>query len=166
MIAWFVSRSMMTGVLHKIKLNMMKKLLLVDLLKIKTTLVKQIKYDREVIRTYLNKKVENLEGIEEDLDKKEEQLIIIKEVIQNANKSKHKDKLTNNFYIYRMSNLKEKKDFYQSLNIGRDSTWTNEELKSKIRKLDEEINKISDKLTDFNTSKKIKVELNPDLELV
>ena len=47
MIAWFVSRSMMTGVLHKIKLNMTKKLLLVDLLKIKTTLVREIKKDRE-----------------------------------------------------------------------------------------------------------------------
>lgn len=145
---------------------MTEKMLLVDILKIKTALVKQIKCDREIIKTYLNTKDKNLEEIEDELDKKEEQLIIIKEIIQNANKSKHKDRLTNNFYIYRMSNLKEKKDFYQSLNIGRESNWTNKEITSKIRKLDEEINKISDKLTTFNTSKKIKVKLNPDLNLV
>lgn len=145
---------------------MTEKMLLVDILKIKTALVKQIKCDREIIKTYLNTKDKNLEEIEDELDKKEEQLIIIKEIIQNANKSKHKDRLTNNFYIYRMSNLKEKKDFYQSLNIGRESNWTDKEITSKIRKLDEEINKISDKLTTFNTSKKIKVKLNPDLNLV
>lgn len=99
----------------------------------------------------------------------ETQLVILKEAIQLANQSKMFG-YTNNFRIYTLSNLASSKRFYSRLLLSAKKAKGSLQLtvpfiKSKLSTLNLEIAEIEAKLTEFNTKKKVWVDLNPALDL-
>lgn len=102
------------------------------------------------------------------LDALQDQLIIVKEVLQNANKAKNSGGKSNNYFIYRKANLEKRKKFLRRL---RDSIGNNDHLahfnKAYIKEtqasIESEIKEIQIKLTKFNDSKKVVLEFNDTL---
>lgn len=145
----------------------MEKLYLDTVLKIKEKLTKDIDSDMKAILSFMTAKEVNVNSYEEQLLKKQAQFIIIKEVIQKANTKKHRDGKTNNFYIFRLSNLKEKKlKLLFEIKDDPENQWSNEIVTKKIKEIDKEIDEIRRKLSIFNKSQKVRVELDPELELL
>lgn len=140
---------------------MKKKVQLSTVIKIKEFLEKLILSSQEYIRTYNDTEMkvdESLVGME----KAESELITIKEIIQEANKGKHEDGKTNNYYIYKLSNLNSAKRFYTELKTSDKSQLDKQKIDELISKIDKEINEIRKKLSDFNT-KEVSIELNENL---
>lgn len=145
---------------------MKTKLRLDTVLKIKEDLERDIGELQKDITKYneTEKKVDALLGT---LHKKMDQLIEIKESIQEANKGKHKDGKTNNYYIYHLSNLKNRKILYSQLGSRSKSAQISVEDANKIiRETDEEMDKVRNKLTLYNTSKTITVKVDESLGLL
>src|SRR4030042_2670141 len=153
-------------------LSMKKKLLLEQVLKLKAVVEKSIEtsYDHVLKYNFTDKKVDL---ILDRIEKLEVQLIIFKEVIQEANKGKIRG-ITNNFNIYTLSNLKAKREFYSKLLTKFNHSTTKveksqikqEEATTKFNKLSEEISKLQNKLSTFNAKKKVTVYLDESLDLL
>lgn len=151
---------------------MKKKMLLDTALKIKDSVEKSIVacYDDIVKYNLTDVKAGSLL---ERAEKLEQQLIHLKEVIQEANKGKHKDGKTNNYYIYYLSNVVLKNKFYESLEKGlnrapakaKTAHIKRDEVASKKRTIGEEINNLRNKLSLFNTKKKVTIYLDESLDL-
>lgn len=140
---------------------MKKKVQLSTVIKIKEFLEKLILDSQNYISQYNDTEMK----IEESINKMkvaEEELIFIKEVIQEANKSTHDDGKTNNYYIYRLSNLNSRKRFLLNLKTTNKSQLSKQQIDDDIAKIDKEINIIRGKLTEFN-SKEVSFELNDKL---
>ena len=146
---------------------MKERLRLKTVLEIKLNLENSIKELYSDIQKNNSTKLDTSKLIER-LEKEEEQLIIMKEAIQNANRGRHLTGRTNNYYIYKYSNLQAKKRFYSKLQklSSKSSQITDGEATDKVRKLGEELTNISSKLTKFNERKKVSVSLDKDLEAV
>jgi uncharacterized protein YceH (UPF0502 family) len=89
----------------------------------------------------------------------ENNLAQVKEIVQEANKLKHEDGKTNNYYIYRLSNLNVRKRFLVSIQVTEKSQMTKADVETLIAGLDAEINEIRTKLKAFN-SREIPIELD------
>jgi len=151
---------------------MKKKLLLETVLKLKADVERSItsSYDDIVKYNFTEKQTDVLL---DRVGKLETQLIIFKEIIQEANKSKFEGK-TNNHNIYFLSNLKTKKFFYDKLlkTFGRKTKdlelaqIKKEDAKSAFNQLSGEIKQFENKLSSFNSKKKVTVYLDEDLNLL
>jgi hypothetical protein len=152
---------------------MKKKLLLETVLKLKADIEKSIVsiYDDIIKYNFTEKTVDLLLVRAEAMEK---QLIIFKEVIQDANKGKIKG-ITNNYNIYLLSNLKAKRMFYASLIhvfINRKkkdldkAQITKDDAMSKYDQLTEKIKDLENKLSEFNSKKKVTVYLDDSLNLL
>jgi len=142
---------------------MKKRVQLSTIIKIKDSLEKLIQSSEEYVLSYNNTEMK-VEKSLETIQLAEEALIPIKETIQEANKGKHEDGKTNNYYIYKLSNLNGKKKFL--LNVKEKASDKSQLDKSniddKIATIDKDINEIRTKLSNFNT-KEISIELSEDL---
>lgn len=116
---------------HKLQLDAVRK--------ISETVKEKIDTHYKYIEEF-NEKNQDLDSVEKELEKLEDQLILLKEVIQNANKNKHKDsKRSNNYYIYRLSNLKTREIWLRELRIkdNDDAYITEEEIDEQLRNISE-----------------------------
>ena len=145
---------------------MKKKLQVRTVLDLKEDLERRIiETEKEIVKYNTHKEIK-VNGLLDTLTKLGDQLIIIKEAVQTANKSKHKDGKTNNFYIYTLYNFKRTRTLYNKINCNdKNSQFSIDEINQLIKNIEEEERKIRDKLTAFNTSKTISVELDEDLNL-
>jgi len=145
---------------------MRKKLRLVTVLKIKKHLESLIE---ETYKTFLklNETDVSIYPLLEDIEAASEQLIIIKEAVQKANQGRHKTGRTNNYYIYKYSNLQTKKRIYSDITAVDPNSCqiSPDEARKDIRKISEELDVISTKLTNFNLRKRVVVILDASLEL-
>ena len=99
------------------------------------------------------------------------QVIRLKESIQQANLKTHPwDKHSNAYYIYRLSQLKIQRDNFMKMSTSEDQgkrkiMFTSLEINDKIKYILEEIDKITQKLSKFNTLKKneMKIQFEDDL---
>jgi hypothetical protein len=123
-------------------------------------LVEDIKQEKITIIRYFSSDKFLIEDFFASLELKERQLVILKTALQKVNLQKHEDGKTNSEYIFELSNLNNRKDILLNLDPSKkNSQWTHEKLTEEIKKIDIEINKIKNKLTIFNNSKKVKVEV-------
>lgn len=137
---------------------MKKKLQLSTLIKVQKNLEELILTQQKYISDYNDTEMKVDKALD-TMAEAEIELVKVKEAIQEANKSKHADGKTNNYYIYSLSNLNAKKRFLQTVRTSDKSQLTETELNKKIAEIDEKINEIRSKLTEFN-SKEVSVELN------
>jgi len=145
---------------------MKKKLQVRTVLDLKEKLEQRIIETEKDIVKYNNHKEIKVTGLLETLVKMGDQLIIFKEAIQTANKSKQKDGKTNNYYIYLLYNLKRTRIVYNKINCNdKNSQFSIEEINNFIKEIEEKERKIGDKLTTFNRNKTVSVELDEDLNL-
>jgi len=147
---------------------MKKKLQLQTVIYIKNDLSRDIGELQKDIIKYVNteKKVDNFLV---KLDKSEKQLIVIKEAIQKANRDKHKDGKTNNYYIYQLSNLNAKRVMIEEIlqkHDSKSSQMSEEELKEELTTILSEIERINSSLRAFNSNHKITVDLDESLNLL
>lgn len=151
---------------------MKKKLLLETVLKLKEDLERSIASTFDDIVKY-NTTEKKIFSLWDRLEKMEVQLIHFKEVIQEANKSKFEGK-TNNYHIYYLSNLKAKSRFYDNLEkaLNRspkkalDAQIGKDEVIKRKKQVGEEITKFQNKLSAFNSKKKVTVFLDESLNLL
>ena len=145
---------------------MKKKLQLRTVLDLKADLEENIiGTEKEIVKYNSHKKIKT-NSLFETLETMGEQLIIFKQVQQTANKSKHKDGKTNNYYIYRLYNLKRNRLLYNKINCNdKNSQLSIEEVNNAIRNIEREEGQIQDKLTTFNRNKTVSVELDESLNL-
>jgi len=147
---------------------MKKKLQLQTVIHIKNDLSRDIGELQKDIIKYANteKKVDKLLI---KLDKAEDQLIVIKEAIQKANRDKHKSGKTNNYYIYKLSNLNARRVMLEELlqkHNPKSSQLSDEEMKEELATILSEITTINSSLRTFNSDHKIAVELDESLNLL
>lgn len=145
---------------------MKKKLRLKTVLKIKKHLEDLIEETYDDIIRY-NETDIKVDVLFDRLEAAIEQLIAVKEAVQKANQGKHKTGKTNNYYIYKYSELQARKRFLNRIS-GVDPEHCQispDEAKVMIRKLNAELDVISSKLTNFNTRKRVTVTLDPILKL-
>ena len=145
---------------------MKKKIRLVTVLKIKKHLETLID---ETYKKFLitNETETSIDPLLELIFKASDQLIIIKEAVQKANQGRHKTGRTNNYYIYKHSNLRTKKQFYSEIN-GVDPLACQispDEARKDVKIINAELDAISTKLTNFNLRKRVQVVLDESLEL-
>lgn len=102
------------------------------------------------------------------LEKLEEQFIVLKEVIQDANRIKHSDtKKTNNYYVYLLSNLNKRVIHLHGINISNNDNayLTSEDISEELSALKSQIRDIKSRLTTFNRDTVVKVEIDKTLNL-
>ena len=146
-----------------------KKLRLSTVLTLKEDLEQSIKHTEESIIRY-NSTDKKIDGLLERLDAFERQLEKVKEVIQSANRLKHPNKKTNNYYIYRLSSLMNRKRFYGTRLVrairDTEKAQINKIIAAQKRKdLQVEISAIKKRLTEFNEKKSITLEIDESLNL-
>lgn len=145
---------------------MRKKLRLQTVLKIKKHLETLIE---ETYKTFLkiNETDVSVYPLLEKIDTASEQLIIIKEAVQKANQGRHKTGRTNNYYIYKHSNLRTKERVYSDIKAVDPSSCqvSPDEARVQVKKIRAELDAISTKLTNFNLRKRVVVVLDESLEL-
>jgi low affinity Fe/Cu permease len=140
---------------------MKKKLQLSTLLKVQKHLEELVLTQQKYISDYNDTEMKVDKALD-TIAEAENELVKIKEAVQEANKSKHADGKTNNFYIYTLSNLNAKKRFLQTVKTSDKSQLTETEINKKIAEINVKIDEIRSKLTEFN-SKEISIELNEEL---
>jgi len=141
---------------------MKKTIQLSTIIKIKAFLEKTIANWKEYIAKYNDTEMKISDALQ-NLEIAENELIQVKEVIQESNKLKHKDGKTNNYYIYRLSSLNSQKEFYSKLVITGSSQLTKAKVDEIVSKIDKEVNEIRQKLIEFN-KKEINFEITPGLK--
>jgi len=147
---------------------MKHKLTLSEALTLQEKIVRGIEETENSIINY-NSTDKNTSNLFVHLTDLENQLVVIKEAIQTANKKKGKDGKTNNFWIYTLSNLNRRRAFFNLLNPKKDdkkAQVTKKKVEEMRKSVGEDINKIYNKLEIFNTDTKIKVEINESLNLL
>lgn len=145
---------------------MKKKIRLQTVLKIKKHLETLIEETYSDIQKY-NKTTTKVDGLFTTALKLEEQLIIIKEAVQKANQGRHRTGRTNNYYIYKYSTLLTKKRCYLSIKGKSTDVYqiSPGEAKVRMRKVDAELETISNKLSNFNLRKRITVTFDATIDL-
>ena len=145
---------------------MRKKIRLQTVLKIKKHLETLIE---ETYKTFLkiNETDVSVYPLLEKIDTASEQLIIIKEAVQKANQGRHKTGRTNNYYIYKHSNLRTKERIYNEIKAVDPLACqvSPDEARVQVKKIRAELDAISTKLTNFNLRKRVVVVLDESLEL-
>ena len=105
----------------------------------------------------------------------ESQVIRIKEAIQEANLSKHPwDRHSNSYYIYRLSQLKIRKNNLLKMSVKEGkygkkvyvATIKQKELNRMLTDINDQIDKISQKLSKFNTLRKNQIKVQWEDELL
>ena len=137
---------------------MKKKLQLSTLIKVQKFLEELILTQQKYISDYNDTEMKVSKSLDTIIEA-EQEIVKVKETIQEANKSKHSDGKTNNYYIYYLSNLNARKKFLQGIKTSDKSQLTQTKINEDIAKIDKEINEIRSKLTEFN-SKEVSIELN------
>jgi hypothetical protein len=137
---------------------MKKKLQLSTLIKIQKNLEGLVLTKQKYIQTYNDTEINVLETLDA-ITEAEDELVKIKEVIQEANKQKHEDGHTNNYWIYCLSNLNQRKKFLEEVKTTDKSQLKESDRKAHLAKIDEKINDIRAKLTEFNT-REVSFEMN------
>ena len=140
---------------------MKKKVQLSTVIKIKKSLEEMILRSLAYISAYNDTEMKITQSLE-TLTQAENALVYIKEIIQDANKLQHTDGKTNNYYVYRLSNLKLRKEFLSGLKTSDKSQFSEEQKNEEIAKIDKEANEIRSKLAEFN-SKEVSIELTDTL---
>jgi tRNA/tmRNA/rRNA uracil-C5-methylase (TrmA/RlmC/RlmD family) len=150
---------------------MKKKLLLDTVLKLRTDVERELPklYDSIIKYNFTEVKVDSMM---DQIEKLELQLLHFKEVIQEANLSKFEGK-TNNYHIYHLSNLTAKSMFYKTLITALKRSPKKAELAqiglptatTVYQKLKEEITKFQNKLSAFNSKKKVTVYLDEEIAI-
>jgi hypothetical protein len=140
---------------------MKKEVQLSAVIKIKDFIEKLILNSQENIAKYNNTEM-RIDKLLENLEIAEKELVPIKEVIQEANKEKHADGKTNNYYIYHLSNLKTRKIFLSNLKTTDKSQLNKEKIDEYIAEIDKEINEIKPLLAEFN-KREVSIELTDNL---
>jgi hypothetical protein len=151
---------------------MKKKLLLDTVLKLKTDVERSIEATFNDAIKY-NTTEKNIDALLLRLERLEAQLIIFKETIQEANKGKLGG-VTNNYNIYLLSNYKSRIKFYEGMEkILVRSTRKAENAQIKLDDVRfqkalyvERAQELSDKLTLFNSKKKVTVFIDDSLNLL
>ena len=151
---------------------MKKKLLLDTVLKLKTDVERSIEATFNDAIKY-NTSEKNIDALLLRLERLESQLIIFKETIQEANKGKMGG-VTNNYNIYLLSNYKSRIKFYEGMEkILVRSTKKAENAQIKLDDVRfqktlyvERAQELSDKLTLFNSKKKVTVFIDDSLNLL
>jgi hypothetical protein len=150
---------------------MKKKMLLVEVLKLKSDVEKSIEGVYSDIFKY-NESETKIDLLLERLDKLEVQLLIFKEVIQEANKGKIRG-VTNNYNIYHLSSLVARYEFYKRLQkiLRRSKTpelaqISLEVTTSRKKQIEIDILAYREKLSEFNNKKKVTVVLDESLGLM
>jgi hypothetical protein len=110
----------------------------------------------------------NVDSLLTTMLKLQDQLIIVKEVIQTANKGKNSEGKTNNYFIYKKSNLEKFKKFLRKLKdaIGKNDEnahINSAEIDQKKKATESEIKNIQTKLDKFNDSKTVSVEFDESI---
>lgn len=145
---------------------MKKKLRLITVLKIKKHLETLIE---ETYKNFLdyNETDKSIDPLLEKILKASEQLIVIKEAVQKANQGRHKTGRTNNYYIYKYSNLQTKKRMFNKIKAvdPNNCQISPDEARTDVKKINAELDAISTKLTNFNLRKRVQVILDESLEL-
>ena len=146
---------------------MKKKLLLQTVIHIKDDLSRNIVELQKDIIKYNNTEI-NTAGLLDKLEKSESQIIVIKEAIQKANRDKHKDGKTNNYYIYNLSNLNSRRVMTETLlqKTNKNSQLSEKKLTEDLHNILTEIDLVRSKLATFNTTHKVTVELDESLNLL
>ena len=144
------------------------------------------KLDREIHENYrifvsnnsINKKHKDKYDLRELLritELMEYQNIRLKEAIQIANLKSHpRERNSNSYYIFRLSQLKYRRDSFlrvssRSGKVGKTEyvvEYTTNELNVMLRDIENEIDKISQKLSKFNTLRKNEIKVKIDHELL
>jgi hypothetical protein len=150
---------------------MKKKMLLVEVLKLKSDVEKSIEGVYNDIFKY-NESETKIDLLLERLDKLEVQLLIFKEVIQEVNKGKIKG-VTNNYNIYYLSSLVARYEFYRKLQktLRRSKTpelaqINLEVVTSRKKQIEIDILSYREKLSEFNNKKKVTVVIDESLGLM
>lgn len=110
----------------------------------------------------------DLEPTMQKLEKLEEQFLVLKEVIQDANRNKHSDtKKTNNYYVYLLSNLNKRAANLREISISNNDNayLTSEDISEELAELRKEIGNIKSRLTTFNRDTIVKVDIDETLNL-
>lgn len=160
------------------------KLSMDTILKIKERLERQILADSKRIEKITRMSINgnnnsdvNVKELQLLKEKKENQLIDLKLVIQKGNLAKHKEGIlsgkSNFYYIYKLSvlvanrkHLIELDSMFLGLTTEVESDITHTEVLNKLKEVESEIQSIEIKLSNFNHSHKEKVELDSDLDLI
>lgn len=146
---------------------MKKKLRLYVVLRLKEDLETMISASYHDIQKY-NTAGMAVGNLLDNVGRMEEQLIVFKEAIQNANRRRHVTGRTNNYYIYKYSNLLARKRMYQRIKTVKDPDnrlISPDIARIEIKKLDAELQNISNKLSNFNKRRQITIEIDESLNL-
>lgn len=153
-----------------------KKLTLEIAVKLRERLDREIHDNYQKMITYNSVKeneekidIRNLAKLTEEMEK---QVNSLKEEIQKANLKRHSFEWKSNaYYIVRLSQLKIKKGYLMKMPtkkrvIGKIKyviEYTANEVNRMIREINDEIDKISQKLTNFNKTKTLKIKIEDKL---
>ncbi|HKL13879.1 MAG TPA: hypothetical protein VJ907_09765 [Halanaerobiales bacterium] len=146
------------------------KLQINTVLKLKEELEEKIEHTEDSIQKY-NYTELSVSNLIERLEKLRNQLIIVKETLQEANQMKSKDKKSNNYYVYHLSNLNRTKKFYNNLlndivfNKDGEPQLKKEEVEARQRAIDEEIKDVKATLSNFNRTKSVTIQIDETLDL-
>jgi len=147
-------------------MSMKKKLRLDSVLLLRDKLKELIYETQKDIVKYNNTEIK-IDKTLEKLKTLQEQFIVLKEAILEANKLKHDDGHTNNHYIFELSNLKDDRSLYIKMNgTEPNSQLDQKELTVRLKKLSTQQDAIRTRLQNFNTSKHVTVELDKSLNLL
>lgn len=146
-----------------------RKLQLKTVLALKEDLEELINKTEDSIARY-NVTEKKIDALLEKLARYQEQLVIVKEVIQKANMAKNSDRKTNNYYIYKLSNLQKLKRFYGRLmsEMGSNDQGAQLDLNTLVerrRSIETEISTLQNKLSNFNETKTVSIEIDETLNL-
>ncbi len=110
-----------------------------------------------------------------------EQLVKIKEAIRDGNSELNKEDTTNDTNIYLLSNLNRRRTFLNSLNtfegerttlksagklIKFESKISNIKVEEELKEIEKEIRDLENKLSNFNHTIEVNVDLYSELELI
>lgn len=143
-------------------------LLINTLLQAKINLEEKIKINFNNLYKFI-KKNDDLSKLKKELDKseiEEEELIKFKLAQQQANLQTHSDGKSNFYYIYKKSNLEKRKIALINLLNKKVTKQIKEYINNIISSIDREIELISVKLTNFNRTHKIEIDVNKNLNLL
>jgi len=146
---------------------MFKKKLRLDSVLLLRDKLKELIYEtqRDIVK-YNNTEIK-IDTLLELLKTQQDQFIVLKETVVEANKLKHDDGHTNNHYIFKLSNLKDDRSLYSKMNgLESNSQLDQKEITLRLKKISHEQDKIRTKLQNFNTSKYVTVELEKSLNLL
>ena len=138
-----------------------KKVKLSTVLKLKEYVENEINSKYDSIAKY-NKGGMNIASFFDDIDFYETELIKLKEKIRDANGGKHSDGHTNDYYIYLLFNVNKRIHFYRKLDVTDTTSITVDEVNKRLSRLQDEAERIRNKLTKFNDTTKVSLDLSDE----